>query len=215
MLTGDGNIQTVGCQLPAGQVVRVVDGSTEAPDALVGCAEAAEQAGDRVELVIQWDAALTLRQTVRRFRQAVDAYPNVWAVAVGNEQELPEPQAMSPVSYARVWRAVEPVVARSDPAAVRVAGEISPWGLKWFAQAAAIGLPGVQAFSAHPYPDSGSPWAANPAPFVRLAARYHVQAWATEGMCGPESWMRYGCLPAATLASDGFSVGVEWYASTV
>ncbi|MGH3610625.1 MAG: hypothetical protein ACRDRD_21435, partial [Pseudonocardiaceae bacterium] len=177
------------------------------------CAANAHQAGLRLIVSVQYNADWSMSQIEAWFRQALATYVpyRPYAISIGNEQELGQ-SGGSPESYHEVWDAVEPIVAATDPSAIRVAGEISPWGLAWFEQAAALGLPGAQAFAAHPYPDSQSPWASTPSAFVKFADVYHMPAWATEGMCGPGAWTRYGCLPESTFARDGFALAVEWYA---
>lgn len=182
------------------------------------CAENATAAGMQLIISVQYEDRWPMSTVVARFQQALALYASLhpYAISVGNEQEVPQQAnlgvAQSPAGYAAVWQAVEPLIVSQDPSALRVAGEISPWGLNWFEQAVTDGLPGAQAYAAHPYPDSNSPWTANSLAFVQLASEHHVQAWATEGMCGPGAWMVYGCQPRAVLAQDGFALAVEWYA---
>jgi hypothetical protein len=89
------------------------------------------------------------------------------------------------VQYAAIWRAVEPTIATMAPHAIRVAGEVSPWGLPFLSEAVRAGLPGVQAFSAHPYQMAGG---MTPAAFLAFAAARHAPMWFTEGLVVPGSW---------------------------
>jgi hypothetical protein len=93
-----------------------------------------------------------------------------------------------------------------------VEGETSPWGLQFMTVAATAGRPGAQAYAMHVYPDNPDPGAVTREVAV-LAARHGASAWATEGLCGPGAWARYGCQSAVALRADGFSLASEWYTS--
>ena len=91
--------------------------------------------------------------------------PYVWAVGVGNEQDLSMPtsfgQGTVPLTrngrsvgqnYRAVWNAVEPVLVQFVPQAIRVYGEFSPWGFAAIQQGFVHGRPpGVQALAVHCY----------------------------------------------------------------
>jgi hypothetical protein len=91
--------------------------------------------------------------------------PFLWAVGVGNEQDLTSPtsdaQGTKPLgshgrtagqNYRLDWNAVEPVLAMTAPHAIRVYGEFSPWSFNANEDGFARGRPrGVQAIAAHCY----------------------------------------------------------------
>jgi hypothetical protein len=91
------------------------------------------------------------------------------------------------------------------PRAIRVAGEVSPWGLPFLSGAVRSGLPGVQALSAHPYQMAGG---VSTGAFLGFAAAWHLPLWATEGLVGPGSW---GGAADVTLGQvAGAAVGEAW-----
>jgi hypothetical protein len=132
----------------------------------VRCVQQAHAAGFKVYLSLQWGNRLTPREVASYFNQVLPAYaPFVWAVGVGNEQDLSTPtgygQGMTRLShdgrsagqnYRAVWNDVEPVLVRVAPHAIRVYGEFSPWSFNANQQGFASGRPpGVQAIAAHCY----------------------------------------------------------------
>jgi hypothetical protein len=73
------------------------------------------------------------------FRRTLPSYaPYAWAVSVGNEQDLVQGAAGSARKYRAVWNAVEPVVARVAPRAIRVYGEPSAFDFP-FLEASFVG----------------------------------------------------------------------------
>jgi hypothetical protein len=132
----------------------------------VRCVQQAHAAGFKVYLSLQWGNRLTPRDVASYFNQVLPAYaPYVWAVGVGNEQDLSSPtgygQGKTRLShdgrsagqnYRAVWNDVEPVLVRVAPHAIRVYGEFSPWSFNANQQGFASGRPpGVQAIAAHCY----------------------------------------------------------------
>ena len=222
MLMGMGDVGSLGCvNLPMGTIVRVVVGYYDSAQRNYACAIAAVHAGYKLDLTIQWSDQWTVPQTQQRFRDVLSLYAPLhpFAVAIGNEQELQVTGGWKSLTqtagqlagaYDQMWRAVEPIVAQAVPSATRVAGEISPWGLSYLQDVIADGLPGVQAYGAHVYPAQDG---LNPESVAQLAYAHHVQAWATEGMCGPGYWRGGSCIPAEELQHEGYSVGLEWYAT--
>ncbi len=108
----------------------------------------------------------TPRQVASYFKRVLPTYaPFVWAVGVGNEQDLtstnPDAQGTGTLSghgrtvgenYRADWNAVEPVLVKLAPHAIRVYGEFSPWRFIANKQGfAASRPPGVQAIAAHCY----------------------------------------------------------------
>lgn len=149
------------------------------------CIRGARADGYRAELVVQWNSGWSLTRTKSFFRQILGEYGRYsWALAIGNEQEITP--RMSGAQYARAWRAVEPIVRRMAPWAIRVGGEISPWGLRFLRAALRAGLPGIQAVAVHPYRYS---WSFSPAQALGLARSYGLPLWCDESLYdGPNTW---------------------------
>jgi hypothetical protein len=151
------------------------------------CVRAAIAAGDKVHIAIAYDNNWSTRTVVAYFRRVLASYArSAWAISIGGEQELVEGAGKSTgARYSAMWRAVEPVVAHLAPHAIRVAGEISPWGMPFLAAAWAHGLPGAQAIAVHAYAASYG------VSYSKIAAwnrRTHLPLWVTEGLLGPGSW---------------------------
>jgi len=149
------------------------------------CIAAARSEGYRTELVVQWNSRWSLSRTKGFFRQILGEYRlYAWSVAIGNEQEITP--RLTGAAYSHDWRALEPIVRRMAPWAIRVGGEISPWGLGFLSGALRDGLPGIQAIAVHPYYYS---WAFSPSQALRLAQRYGLPLWDDEGLYdGPGTW---------------------------
>lgn len=216
-LSGEGNVQGLNCDVAA-PVVRVVAPQWLPADTYAPCARNAIRTGHRLELVVQYKTCAKLRVDRHRLWAVLRDYPRPWAVAIGNEQDYSGQGGVgcrrtnpSGRWYARVWNALEPIVRRRYPHALRVAGEIGPWMPSILTTALGLGLHGVQVIADHPYPGVASytsRW------FVRLARFFHLRAWADEAMCGPGAWdatYRFGCIPSAQLRRQGYSLGAEWY----
>jgi hypothetical protein len=151
------------------------------------CVKAARREGYRVMVVIGWNSRWSPAQVRQLFSTVLRRYgPYLWAVGVGNEEEI-SPSGLSGSGYSRDWRAVEPLLKRMVPHAIRVGGEISPWGLGWLQAALQAGLPGMQALAVHPY---GYSWEFTIPQALQLAHRYGVPLWCDEGLYeGPNSWL--------------------------
>ena len=148
-------------------VMRLILSPEAAPvSAGVGCVEDAHAAGFRVYISFQFNNRWTPSQVAAYVGRVLPAYaPFVWAVGIGNEQDLSMTSAygQGTVSLSRdgrtagqryraVWNAVESVMVRIVPHALRVYGEFSPWGFSATEQGFAHGRPpGVQAIAAHCY----------------------------------------------------------------
>jgi hypothetical protein len=163
----------------------------------VRCLRAAQAAGYRVHLVVQYSNAWDEAQTVAYFKQVLSYYGRyAWAVSIGNEQELVEGgPPRTGRQYAEQWQALEPIVAALAPQAIRVAGEISPWGWTFLKRAVSVGLPGAQAFGAHVYAYRFH--FAIPA-FEAWARSLHMPYWFTEGAYIPGS--KAPVVPVSQLA---------------
>ena len=132
----------------------------------IGCVQAAHAAGFKVYISFQFNNGWTPNQAAAYFRRVLPSYaPFVWAVGVGNEQDLTSASAYGqgprPLgghgrsagqNYRAVWDAVERVLVQLAPHAIRVYGEFSPWSFSATEQGFASGRPpGVQAIAAHCY----------------------------------------------------------------
>jgi hypothetical protein len=176
------------------------------------CVRAAEAAGAKVNIAIGYNNLWSTSTIVAYFRHVISLYaPYAWAISIGNEQELGEGKGASatPTQYAAVWRAVEPVVTSLAPHAIRVAGEISPWGFSFLRHAYAAGLPGAQAIAVHPY---AAKFGFNLAHVVSWAHTTRLPLWATEGLTGPYAWSKptQHAVPLSELA--GVRVASAWVA---
>jgi hypothetical protein len=154
------------------------------------CVQAAIRQGYKVMISLQWDNQWTPQQTAAWFQQELAIYgPYLWAIGVGNEQEIgyqdgyqggsrdPNGEASA---YAANWNAVLPVILQDAPQALRVAG-VGPWSLAYDTDILQIGLEDVQALGMNMY--------YIPVPQVlQLADAYHIQLWITEGLAGADSW---------------------------
>ena len=127
-----------------------------------GCVEDAHAAGFRVYISLQFNNHWTPSQVAAYVARVLPAYaPFVWAVGVGNEQDLSMASAYGQgtvslsrdgrtvgQNYRAVWNAVEPVLLKLVPRAIRVYGEFSPWGFSATEQGFTHGRPpGVQAIA--------------------------------------------------------------------
>ena len=150
-----------------GNVLRLILAPADATaGAGVACIKYAHDAGLKVYISLQFNNRWTPRQVASYFRRVLVPYaPYVWAIGVGNEQDLTTHtgagQGKSALArrgqtagqaYRAVWDAVEPVLVKIAPRAIRVYGEFSPWSFSANAQGFAAGRPrGVQAIAAHCY----------------------------------------------------------------
>lgn len=150
------------------------------------CISAARAEKYRVMVVIQWASWWPIKTDQWWFARELKLYGHYSsAVGIGNEQEIVPPNT-KPAQYVRVWRAVEPTVKRVAPWALRIGGEISPWGFNDLSQELRLGLPGIQAISVHPYKFS---FGYSVRQALRLAHRYRLPLWCDEGLQeGPDSW---------------------------
>lgn len=132
----------------------------------LSCVQTAHAAGFKIYISLQFVNAWTPRQVASYFGRVLPPYaPYLWAVGVGNEQDLTSSTAdaqgtrhlnshggSTGQSYRADWNAVEPVLVRIVPHAIRVYGEFSPWAFRANEDGFAPGRPpGVQAIAAHCY----------------------------------------------------------------
>jgi hypothetical protein len=169
------------------------------------CLQAATAAGYRLHLVIQYANDWSTQQAASYFQQVLSHYaPYAWAVSVGNEQELYQGgPGRTGDQYAADWRVLEPLVAQLAPDAIRVAGEISPWGWQFLKRAVDAGLPGAQALAAHVYT---KPHHFRIPDFEQWCRSIDMAYWFTEGASYPGS--RAPVVPVAQL--QGAQVIESW-----
>jgi hypothetical protein len=215
----DGNVQALNCNPHGHSAVRIILPEYFPVDYYLPCANNAVRHGHKLILVDQYRNCAPLRTDRARLRRMIRSYPHAWAIAIGNEQDLSaqgdigcQPGANTTAAYyVRVWRNLIPILLKRSPHTLRVAGEVSPWGIDFTTSILKDGLPHVQVISGHPYPQAV---VYTPHKFVGLAHHYHIQAWADEGMCGTGAWAYYGCTTPHTLCKEGYTLGGEWYTPT-
>jgi hypothetical protein len=182
----------------------------------IPCLQAAIADGARVEISIQWRSVWSPAQTAAFVSQELAIYaPYVWAVGLGNEQDLlwnmpgrPYDPAQTAAQYVADWDAAEPIVAQMAPQALRVALEASPWSYPFSQRVLADGLPGAQVLADHTYGvPAGYPTVND---FYKLAASYGMPLWCTEGLNGP-GVMFDSRFPPQSLAQLGeCQLAVAW-----
>jgi hypothetical protein len=153
----------------------------------LGCVQAAVASGIRVNFAINYSNRWSIARDVAYFKSVLGYYaPYAWAVSVGNEQELRQGGVSETAArYAAVWRAVEPVIAKLAPHAIRVAGEVSPWGLPYLRAIYSYGLPGAQALAVHAY---ATALGFNLGQVLSWEHSTRLPLWVTEGLAGPHAW---------------------------
>lgn len=184
----------------------VVNPPTDGGHALP-CISSAHAEGYKVMLSIQWPSGWPVARVKSFFSQELTRYGRyVNSVSVGNEQEI-QPPGTSPAKYVSVWRAVEPMIKRMTPRAVRVAGEISPWGFNDLERELRLGLPGIQAVAVHTYSFT---FGLSFRQALALARHYRKPLWCTEGLRdGPNSWPSLArSLPLSGMR--GAAVAAAW-----
>jgi hypothetical protein len=95
--------------------------------------------------------------------------------------------------YRTVWNAVEPVLAREAPKALRVYGETSPWGFSFLKDGFQTSRPrGVQAVAFHCYDTTWGGLRTVPR-VANWAARQRVPLWCSEmsDAVHPRVWGRF------------------------
>ena len=207
-------------------VMRLILSPQAAPAAAgIGCVETAQAAGFKVYVSFQFNNHWSPSQVKAYFARVLPAYaPYVWAVGVGNEQDL----AMSGTTgqgtvslsrdgrsagqnYRAVWNAVEPLLAKLVPQAIRVYGEFSPWGFGAVQAGFAHGRPpGVQAIAAHCYHTKYDGLLQVPQD-AAWATSKHLPLWCSEmgpafpsrtmpRWAVPDSWASWKALVASVVA---------------
>jgi hypothetical protein len=189
----------------------VIDPSHAENGEALPCVRAAVAKRYHVHIAIDWNNRWSTRTIVGFFRHVLASYAHyAWAISIGNEQDANQGGTNETgARYASIWRAVEPVVAHTAPHAIRVAGEISPWGITFLKSAFAKKLPGAQVIAVHAYQ---SPFAFKLASVVAWAHAKHLSLWATEGLNGPGAWSRVSPVvrPLPTAQMLGVAAADAW-----
>jgi hypothetical protein len=205
MVNGD-NVQSI-LKAHDATVLRIVLPDFPSPNALL-CVERAKAEGYHVYISMQYDNSWSPRRVASYFARTLPQYaPFAWAVSVGNEQDVRQGvparearvctgrgrcQQNAGAYYRQVWNAVEPVVARVAPHAVRVYGETSPWGFTYLKDSFQTGLPhGAQAVAFHCYDTKRGGLRTVPQ-VAAWAGEHHLPLWCSEMSDGirPRGWMR-------------------------
>jgi hypothetical protein len=147
----------------------------------LGCVTKATAEGYRVYVSLQYDNAWSPARVATYFRQTLREYaPYAWAVSVGNEQDLVQGAPATGARYRTVWNAVEPVIARIAPRAIRVYGETSPFGFSFLEQSFRPGAPrGAQAIAFHCYDVKNGGLSVVPQ-VAAWAGSKHLPLWCSE-----------------------------------
>ena len=184
-------------------VLRIVLPDYPTPNAL-RCVERARAEGYHVYISLQYLNAWSPKRVAAYFAQTLPPYaPYVWAVSVGNEQDIVSKQRLAQGTprtargctdsgrrkrcrrstgayYRLVWDAVEPVLARVAPKALRVYGETSPWGFTFLKDSFETKRPrGVQVVAFHCYDTKWGGLRAVPR-VAAWAGRHRLPLWCSE-----------------------------------
>jgi hypothetical protein len=197
-----GNVQSF-LQAHDATVLRIVVPFYRSSNALP-CVERANAEGYRVYLSFQYDNRWSPTRVASYFARTLPDYaPYAWAVGVGNEQDIVSTQHLAQGAprtarvctgtglrrrcqrsggayYRQVWNAVEPVLARVAPKALRVYGETSPWGFAFLKHSFEAGRPrGAQVVAFHCYDTKWGGLRAVPG-VAAWADKYHLPLWCSE-----------------------------------
>jgi hypothetical protein len=205
----------------------------------LACIKAAHDGGYKVYLSLPFANGWTPRQVAAYFSRVLPTYARyLWAISVGNEQDVTSTTVYSrgtgaPRSdgrsigdhYRAVWDAVEPVLTRLAPRAIRVYGEFSPWSFAANQQGFAHGRPaGVQAIAAHCYHTKVGGLTQIPAA-AAWAASQRLPLWCSEmgpalpkpttpRWVVPESWAAWNRSVDWTVArSPNLKMTSYWYSA--
>lgn len=147
----------------------------------VACASKAAADGYRVYVSLQYDNKWSPARVAAYFRRTLPLYsPYAWAVSVGNEQDLVQGGPSTGQKYRTVWNAVEPLLRRLAPHAIRVYGELSPFGFSFLQDSFRQGRPrGAQVIAFHCYDAKTGGLSAVPQ-VASWAAGKHLPLWCSE-----------------------------------
>jgi hypothetical protein len=148
---------------------------------LAVCAANIHAAGVRLYVSLRFDASLAPQTIADQVADALKLTGPVWAFSIGNEQDINEGAYGTPQVYARDWAAAEPVLATTDPTAIRVYGDAGPWTIKqgWLAAALKLNHQGAQAVAQHCYAVNGG-GLQTAARAAQIAASYNLPDWCSE-----------------------------------
>lgn len=189
----------------------------------VACASQAAAQGYRVYVSLQYSNAWRPARVAAYFRRTLPQYASyVWAVSVGNEQDLAvQGGRATGTRYRAVWNAVEPVLAHVAPRAIRVYGETSPFGFPFLQQSFHPSRPrGAQAIAFHCYDVHYGGLSVVPQ-VAAWAAGKHLPLWCSEmsdsPRRSPHPWLlrdspsRWNALVAGMRANSPNLKMVSYY----
>jgi hypothetical protein len=179
-----------------GNVFRVVITDSQIGQG-VDCIRQAEADGYRVYISFQYWYTATPQALADMMRQLLTTYPNLWAVSIGNEEDLDQ---VTPAQYLTDWNTVAPVVAQMQPQAIRVYGESSPWGQSWMQQTTQTRPVDAQAISTHCYDTPQANTGMRGVPAVNhWMAKFKLPLWCSE--MSPQTMPIYSFFAVDTMAS--------------
>ena len=151
---------------------------------LAVCAANIHAAGIRLYVSLRYDSRATPRAVAAQVADSLTYTGPVWAYSIGNEEDLSGIEKLpgaTPAQYARDWAAAEPVLAETDPSAIRVWGEAGPWAVRngWLAQGLARPHAGAQAVAIHCYDVRGG-GLNTAAQATKIAAAYGLPSYCSE-----------------------------------
>ncbi|MBV9047982.1 MAG: hypothetical protein JOY58_06915 [Solirubrobacterales bacterium] len=177
-------------------VLRLILSPQQGPaGAGLGCIKDAYAAGFKVYISLQFVNSWTPTQVASYFNRVLPTYaPYLWAVGVGNEQDLTSTgtgdQGMRSLAgrgrsvgenYRSDWDAVERILVRRVPHAIRVYGDFSPWAFSAVQQGFAAGTPpGVQAIAVHCYRTRATGGLEQVPQYAAWAASKRLPLWCSE-----------------------------------
>jgi hypothetical protein len=212
---GNGDDPRAFLQAHDATVLRVVVPDYPSPN-LLRCITTARSEGYRVYLSFQYNNVWSPAHDAAYFAKTLPQYAAyAWAIAIGNEQDIISKNRLAQgvprtarqctgtgsarrcmrttgAYYREVWDAVEPVLARDAPHALRVYGETSPWGFAYLRDSFLNGRPrGAQVIAYHCYDTKFSGLRAIPR-VAAWAGREHLPLWCSEmsDALHPLSWGR-------------------------
>lgn len=163
------------------------------------CARQATADGYRVYISLQYNNRWRPGRVAAYFRRVLPQFaPFAWAVSVGNEQDLVQGAPATGQRYRSVWNAVEPLLARIVPRAIRVFGETSPFGFPFLQDSFLGARPrGAQAISFHCYDVTNGGLSVVPQ-VAAWAASKRLPLWCSEMSASPRRsphpWLKQDSL---------------------
>jgi hypothetical protein len=163
------------------------------------CAQKASAHGYRVYISLQYNNGWRPARIAAYFRRTLPQFASyAWAVSIGNEQDLVQGGRETGEQYRSVWNAVEPILARIAPRAIRVFGETSPFGFPFLEDSFRAGRPhGAQAIAFHCYDVTNGGLSVVPQ-VAAWAASKRLPLWCSEMSASPRRsphpWLKQDSL---------------------